>query len=891
MSELPTGTVTFLFTDMEGSTRLLGQLGERFSDVLEQHNRLLRDAFEEAGGTVVRTEGDAFFVAFLSARAALVGAVAGQRAMADHPWPEDGVLRVRMGMHTGEGILGGDDYVGLDVHRAARIGAAGHGGQILLSAATAALVDHDLPEGVALQDLGVHKLKDLEPERVFQATVEGLRSEFPPIRSAGGTKGNLPTELTSFVGREREAAEIEALLQSGRMVTLTGPGGTGKTRLGLHVARRVAPEYEGGAYFVALAPLTDPSLVMPKVRETLGLEEDPNRSSLDVIVDHLGSQRVLLLLDNFEQVVDAGTEVGGLLSSCSAITVLATSREPLQIHGEQEYPVPPLSLPDPDELPPLEQLSQFAAVRLFIERAAAVKPNFRVTNDNAAAVAEICARLDGLPLAIELAAARVKLLPPEQILARLEDRLTLLAGGSRDLPARQQTLRGAIDWSWDLLDGGERRMFERLAVFVGGFKLEAVEKVTNPDGDLGLETLDAVASLVNKSLIRQLASSDVEGRFVMLETIREYALERLEERGEADAMRTRHAAHFLALAEQARPELKGAKGPEWLDALDQEHDNLRAAMGWAVGRGDVPLALRIAFPLWRFWQMRGHLREARERLEEMLAHPASHDDPAARADGMEALGGVAYWMGDFEACVPAYEESLELRRSIGDTGPLAEALYNLATALIYDPQRKYRERGNQLLEEALERYREVGSKGGEANAAWALGGSFFSRALDSAFADRAALEEARERFEHSLKLYRDAGDRFGEGWALHMLAAAESGLGRHDLAKTHIAEAVQIFRQADDRSAIPVILADLALIAIREKRDHRAVRLYGAAQAAEEELGVGIATAAPNFYRDLIEGIRARLSPEVRERLENEGRTMAYEDALRYGLGNDDDED
>jgi predicted ATPase/class 3 adenylate cyclase len=565
-SDLPTGTITFVFTDIEGSTRLLDRLGERYRSVLEDHQRLLRRAF--TGGVEVSTEGDSFFVVFTSAPMAVAAAVEAQRTLSAHPWPDEAQIRVRIGLHTGEAQLGADNYVGVDLHRAARIASAGHGGQIVLSASTHALVEATAPEGVRFRDLGEHRLKDLpRPEHLFQVVAEGIETEFPPLRTMGARPNNLPVQLTSFIGRGRELEEVMAALESTRLLTLTGPGGSGKTRLAIRTAQELLPRLEDGAFFVALAPISDPALVVPTMAQALGVSEKADRAPLDALTDHLQHSDVLLVLDNFEQVLDAAGEVGQLLTTTERLRVLATTREPLGLSGEREYPVPPLGLPDVDALPSLDALSQFEAVRLFVDRATAVKPDFAVTNENAPAVAEICARLDGLPLAIELAAARVKILTPQSILQRLEHSLGFLAVGTRDVPNRQRTLRDAIAWSHDLLDPEEAALFARLSVFRGGFSLEAVERVGNPADELGIDTLEGVASLANKSLARQAETGTDEPRFFMLETIREFAAERLAASADAEEIARRHAAFFLDLAERAEPELTGPDQIRWLNML------------------------------------------------------------------------------------------------------------------------------------------------------------------------------------------------------------------------------------------------------------------------------------------------------------------------------------
>jgi predicted ATPase/class 3 adenylate cyclase len=871
-ANLPTGTVTFLFSDIEGSTRLLDRLGDEYREVLESHQRILRAALSPAGGIEVSTEGDSFFVVFPTAPPAVAAAIEAQRALDRHPWPPEAEVRVRIGIHTGEGALGGDNYVGADVHRASRIAAAGHGGQVLVSSSTRALVEGALPEGVVLRDLGEHRLKDLaRPERLYQAVAPDLASDFPPPRAVEAERPGLPRQLTTFVGRERERSEVKDALARTRLLTLTGPGGTGKTRLAIQVASEVVDSFEDGAVFVPLAPISDPGLVVPTIGQTLKLTEDPGRPPIENLIDHLARKRLLLVLDNLEQVVDAAPQIGELLTATEAVTVLATSREPLGLAGEREYAVPPLSLPDVERLPPFESLSQFSAVALFIERARAVRPSFEVTADNAPAIAEIAARLDGLPLAIELAAARTKILSPEAMLKRLEDRLSLGAPARRDLPQRQQTLRDAIAWSDDLLDDHERRLFARASVFVGGFTLEAADEVTNADGELGIDTLDGLASLVNKSLVRRV---DVEGgdlRFLMLETIREYARERLEEMGESEEIRRRHAGAFLELAERARPELTGPDQVEWLTRLAAEHDNIRAALTWA-GEHQLDQALRMAGALWRFWQFRGHLREAGERLEQLLER-ADRADPEARAQALEAAGGVAYWMGDFVAARRWYEECLDIRTEQRDEGAIAEATYNLAFAygIAPEPTRDL-DKARKLLKQAETLFEQVGDREGIAKTSWGL--ATLAYEIES-------WELVADLSTRSVSLFRQLDNRFGLAWALHLQGLALAILERSAEAQAALEEALGMFLEVNDRSALSLLIGDMAILAGSRGDVDRAVRLAGAAAAVEEDVGTGLLASSAGVSEQ-VEAILEMLPTAERDRIYAEGRAMSTEEALAY---------
>jgi predicted ATPase/class 3 adenylate cyclase len=876
---LPTGTLTFFFTDIEGSTKLVRELGaDRFGDVLDLHGRILRAAVREHGGQEVRTEGDSFFCVFVKPSGAVAAAAAAQRALASTPFPHDAVVRVRMGLHTGEGALAtsdsGADYVGFEVHRAARIASSGHGGQVLLSETTRTLVQDALPSGVALRDLGEHRFKDLtRPERVFQLVIDGLSADFPRLRSLDRTPNNLPTPLTSFVGREREMAEGRRLLGSTRLLTLTGPGGTGKTRLSLQIAAASADDFPDGVYFVPLASIVDPRLVLTSIAHELGVTLAGQRPALEALVEHLGEKRVLLVLDNFEQILEAAADVAELLRKAAGTKILTSSRAPLRAYGEQELPVPPLALPDPTTPP--DQLSHYEAVRLFIERAVATKPGFQVTNENAPAVAAICARLDGLPLAIELAAARVRLFPPQVILTRLEKSLAFLSsssGGARDLPARQQTLRGAISWSYDLLDEPVRRLFRRFACFANGAELEEIEAVCGAKDP----ALDGLAALVEHSLVRQREDLP-EPRFFMLQTIREYAEERLAEDPDAGELRRRHAEAYLALSERLAPTLMGTGRRASLDRLEREIDNFRAAVAWVVGAGATEAALRLGAALWRFLQMRGYLQEARADIERILAMPGAEGQGARYAAALEAAGGIVYWQGDIAATESFYKRCLEAWRALGDEREIANAAYNLSFAAWMDPQRPAVAELVAHLSEATEIYRRLGDKQGLAKSLWAE--------ADVHYFIKKDLVRASELSNESLALFRETSDEFGLGWALYQEGSLAVATGQLDHGRRALAEGVALFLRAADVSAIVMFLGALARLAAASGDVLRAVRIFGASAALQRKSGADLA----KIINDLegTNALKRHLGAEEAAAAWAEGQAMSAEEAVAYALATD----
>src|SRR5947209_814260 len=773
MNHLPAGTVTLLFTDIEGSTRLLQQLGDRYDGVLAECRQAFRSGFQAYGGYEVDTQGDAFLVAFARATDAVLAAVMIQRSLANHPWPGGVLVQARIGLHTGEPRLASEGYIGLDVHHAARIMNAGHGGQVLLSQTTRDLVEHDLPEGVRLRDRGEHRRKDLgRKSHLFQLVIDGMPADFPPLRTLVAHPNNLPIQPTPLVGREQDVLAVKDLLchEQVCLVTLTGPGGVGKTRLSLQVAAELTEHFSDGIFFVSLAPLSDPALVVPTIARTLGIREAAGYSLLDRLKEELQQKQQLLLLDNFEQVVSASVQVADLLTVCSQLKLLVTSRQVLHVHAEHEYAVPPLAMPDLTHLPDPATLAHCPAVALFLQRAQSVKPEFALTDTNARAVAEICAHLDGLPLAIELATARMKLLPLQALLARLGQRLTLLTSGARDAPVRQQTLRNTIEWSYHLLDPREQRLFRRLAIFVGGCTLTSIEAVCKALNDDAEPILDGVASLIDKSLLLHIEQEGQEPRLLMLETIREYGLETLAASGEMESTRKAHADYYVLLAEEAEPELAGAQQVVWLKRLEREHDNLRAAMQWSLERGEagkrIEKALQLGGVLERFWVVRGHRSEGRAFLAEVLTRSAGEKTPL-RAKALIAAARLAFSQNRYEQGEALAQEGRALFRELGDRRGIALSLDRLGMA------------------------------------AWRRGNFTMARAL----------------MEEDLALFREVGDQQRVAWSLFTLALLASKQGEYSRAQILLGESLALHRTLGNTRGIAASLSQLAWVIFVSRGD------------------------------------------------------------------------
>jgi predicted ATPase/class 3 adenylate cyclase len=850
---LPTGVVTFLFTDIEGSTRLLQEVGDGYAELLDDHRRLIRAVVAAHGGREVDTQGDSFFLVFPSAVEAVASAADAQRSLAAHPWPDGRRVLVRMGLHTGEAMAAAAGYIGLAVHRAARIAAAAHGGQVLLSETTAGLIGNGSVAGVSLHDLGEHRLKDFpHPLRLFQLDVAGLRTDFPPLRTL--VRGyRLPIPATSIVGREEDLAALVRLLADPRtrLVTLTGPGGIGKTRLALEAAGAVAHEFPGGAVFVPLAAVVDPALVMGTLADAIGVRREPGVSLLDGVRATIGDHRTLLVLDNFEQVADAAADLAGLLDQVPAVVALATSRQLLRVRSERHQPVRPLTEP--------------AAVRLFVERATAVRPGFTLGPDNRDVVAEICRRLDGLPLAVELAAARVRLLPPETLLARLLERLEVLGGGPVDLPERQRTLRATMDWSYGLLEPHEKALFARLAVFAGGWSLEAAEIVCSTAGEP--EVLDTLAALVDASLVVASDEDPGEPRFSMLETVRVYAGELLADAPDRVDVERRHTQWMCTVTGSLLRTRGGQEHRQWLERLDRERPNLRAAVQRALDARDpatVALLVRNAFI---YLAQRDAEAEAVDWLDQALSRP-DVAEPAVRGRLLAVRALAATIFGDFMLARSMSTESRRLlpddpdHRFDGAIVAATEAFIGVAE----DPRT-----AGPVVAEATARMAAVENR---------LGQAYMEVTAGNVALYRGDLAAAEAHYATGVRLAAQIGDDAIRGRALSLRGLTLLIDGDAQAARVSVIEGARINRRGGQPSGMAYSLDGLAAMSLTAGRPEVAARALAAARAVRERVGHPPSLAFMPLLEDLVAQARSALGDEAYEAAAAEGGQWSVFDAL-----------
>ena len=863
-----TAPVTFVFTDIEGSTRLWETAPDAMRAALASHDALGRDAVASHGGRIVKTTGDGMHAVFDDPLGAIAATIALQQALAD-PVATSGVaLSVRCGVHLGVDERRDDDFYGPAVNRAARIMAAAHGGQILASEAVALLVRGRLPADVSLRDLGEVRLRDLaNPERLYQILHPALRASFPALRSLEATPNNLPQQLTSFIGREREEKEVADLLAKHRLVMLQGAGGIGKSRLSLQVAADLIDEFPDGVWLVELAALNDARLVPQAIASVLGVKEEAGHPVVEALAKFVADRRLLVILDNCEHLVEACAQVARrLLGAGPQVRILASSREPLHVAGEAIFPLQPLAVPDPYGSFKKSAIGGFAAARLFIERATAAQPAFAVSDDNAMAVAGICQRLDGIPLALELAAARVRSLSVEQISARLSDRFRLLTGGDRTALPRQQTLRALIDWSFDLLTPPERVLFRRLAVFAGGFTIEAAEAV-GAGGELeGEDVLALLTNLVEKSLVTMDAGGE---RYRLLETVRHYAMDRLASSGEADATRTRHLAFYVALAEAARPELVGPRLAHWVARLDAERENLLAAHAWcdsADGGGELGLRLLDAV---KFYLLnRGLLVLGHRLLIEALARPGAQERARPRARALFDAGQICNSLGRYADALELLGESLAISREINDTWRAMQALQPLAEAAMaqgdLDTAQRY-------LDEAVRRSRESTDKRELAAALVNLGQLHRLSGLPDA---------AEPLFIEGVALLRELGDRESVGLALLNVAMVSIGRGALDRVPAMLQEVIDIAVESGSAPVGQSVLEVAASLAAARRDWRRAARYYAAAEAQAAATGFRRDSADAAFLAPHVAAARDALGAERFAAEENAGRTLPYASAL-----------
>jgi predicted ATPase/class 3 adenylate cyclase len=885
MSNRPSGTVTFLFTDIEGSTRLWEAHPQAMQAALARHDALLRHTIEDNSGYVFKTVGDAFCAAFPTALFALQAALQAQRLLIEQDWGET-PIKVRMALHSGAADERDGDYFGPPLNLIARLLSAGYGGQVLMTQAVKELLRGMLPEGVGLSDLGEHYLKDVaQSERIFQISAPYLPADFPPLKTQDTLPNNLPIELTNFIGRQREVNELKALLTGDiqkngralqhdtRLVTLTGPGGTGKTRLSLQVAMDLLPLFAGGVWLVELAPVRDPALLPSVVMTTLRTRSEANQSPLSILIRQLSDKHVLILLDNCEHLISACAEMAAtLLRHCPRLFILTTSCEALGMTGETIFPVMPLSLPKGRAGYTPELALQTDAIRLFVDRATAVRAGFRLTTENVSAVVRICHRLDGIPLALELAAARTRVLKVEQIAERLDNRFRLLTVGGRAALPHHQTLRATIDWSYDLLPEKECVVFRRLSVFAGGWRLEDAEEVCANQPAEGLEVLvdrvevfDLLDSLISKSLVLVDYTGDEAARYRMLETIRQYAADKLEEAGETALMRDQHLKIYINLMEEAAPALEGIEQADWMNRLENELDNLRAALVWAREGLCGDLGPELALSLTQFWYTRGYFIEGRDQLKAMLT--AAPPGTALQARLLDAIAFMSRYLGDHEDVRRAILQSKAIWLGLGNQQGVADSLANLGYATLY---RGEFDEAKGIYEDSLAIYRSLDNWQGIADASSHLGVIAFYQAH---------YQVATELHNESLAIWRTLGDRKGIAYALRHLADTALQAGNEQKAYGHAMECLLTSRELAYKEGMCGSLEVFAGLAA-QRDPVLALHLLGVAAVERETVGISLAKTHQLVIDDWIRPARERLSYQADTVYKEGRRSISLEQAI-----------
>jgi len=939
----PSGTVTFLFTDIEGSTKLAQEYPNEMTALLARHHEILHQAIQAQNGYVFQIIGDAFCAAFHTASDALTAAMDAQRALQSETW-NPAPIKVRMGIHTGTAQLTDENlYLGYaTLASTQRIMSAGHGGQVLLSNITRELAGDGFPTDTEMIDLGEKRLKDLlRPERLYQLNISGLATTFPPLKTLDSFPNNLPVHLTSFIGRENEIDEVKQELEEHRLVTLTGSGGTGKTRLSLQVAAELIEKFDHGIWFVELAPITDPELVPQTILTAIGIKEQENKAPLELLKEYFQERQTLIVLDNCEHLVSASAQVvNELLRAAPRIKILASSREALGVRGEVSYPVPSLSLPNPKQFPTIEGISQYEAVRLFIDRALLANPRFEVDKDNAPFLAQICHRLDGIPLAIELAAARVKVLSVDQISKRLDDRFRLLTGGARTALPRQQTLRALIDWSYDLLEKNERLLLRRLSVFAGGWTLEAAEEVCSGDEIESFDVLDLLSQLVNKSLaVVMEGSQSGETRYRMLETIRQYARDKLLETGGGETVRDKHLVYFVKLTEQTEPELYRANQVFWMDKLDDELDNIRLAMEWAINT-NTETGLQIAVAINEYSDIRGHTQEIGGWLTTLLKQHSKADTLHAYA--LEVYSHNLGVRGDMIEAKKTAHEGLDLSRAISNRNAEAWCLFRLgwvtndkdlleqSISLFQELGDKWgqarvievlaentnldREKSKALVIKALELHRELGNLFGIAHCNFLIaqrliwsgdfssamplldesleihhqlgnpqgkGGAFICYG-DIAY-NQGNYQQASTYFQEAISLYEKIGVVFVD-WPRTRLAYTLLRIGNVTQAKEMFGHCVKSFQKVGLTTGVVFSIEGLASVFGASNKPKVAALLIGWADAVREKIGDQRPPVEQDSVNKDLEIIHSQVDDATFEKLWEEGKKLTYEEAIKLAL-------